>query len=515
MPQQESRVKKSLQNARVNLIFYFLSIILAFFSRKIFLDMLGADFIGLTSTLQNLLGFLNLAEMGIGMAIGYVLYKPLYEHDQNKINEVISVFGYMYSWIGKIILVTGCILACFLPMIFSKTSIDLPVIFFAYFSFLFSSLIGYFYNYKQTLLGADQKNYVVTAYFQTATIIKTLIQMAMAYYFNSYYLWIAIEIAFAILYSFILNWKINQVYPWLKSEIRQGRRLFKKYPEIIKYTKQLFIHKISSFAQFQIVGLLIYAFTTVKLVAYYTNYTLIIDKIFLFLNNFLSSTSAGVGNLIAEGNKSKIIEIFKEFLSLRYICAGIVCTCLIFLIKPLIILWLGEQYLLSNTATAIIIISSFFSLTNGNVLDQFIFGFGMFNDVWSSITNIIINIGASIICGYMWGLEGVILGGLISTFLIRCIWKPYFLYHWGFKISIFQYIQTITHYTILISLSFAGTYLLLKIINYGNTESFVDFILYSLMVFSIITTLQLTLFFSTVKQSRGLLKRILNVVQKN
>ena len=59
---QESRVRKSLLNARVNLIFYFLTLALSFFSRKIFLDTLGADFVGLTGTLQNLLGFLNLAE---------------------------------------------------------------------------------------------------------------------------------------------------------------------------------------------------------------------------------------------------------------------------------------------------------------------------------------------------------------------------------------------------------------------------------------------------------------------
>jgi len=109
----------------------------------------------------------------------------------------------------------GIVLACFLPLIFPNTEFEMGIIFFAYFSFLASSLIGYFANYKQTLLGADQKNYVVTAYFQTATIIKTLIQMASAYYTGSYYLWVAIELTFGIIYSFILNWKINQVYPWL------------------------------------------------------------------------------------------------------------------------------------------------------------------------------------------------------------------------------------------------------------------------------------------------------------
>ena len=73
---------------------------LAFFSRKIFLDSLGADFVGLTGTLQNLLGFLNLAEMGIGAAIGYVLYRPLFEQNKEKINEIISVLGYMYRLVG-------------------------------------------------------------------------------------------------------------------------------------------------------------------------------------------------------------------------------------------------------------------------------------------------------------------------------------------------------------------------------------------------------------------------------
>ena len=230
MPQQESRVKKSLLNARVNLIFYFLTLILSFFSRKIFLDTLGADFVGLTGTLQNLLGFLNLAELGIYTAIGYVLYKPLFEHDETKISEIVSVLGYLYKWVGFIILGAGIVLACFLPLIFPNTEFEMGIIFFAYFSFLASSLIGYFANYKQTLLGADQKNYVVTAYFQTATIIKTLIQMASAYYTGSYYLWVVIELTFGIIYSFILNWKINQVYPWLRSEVRLGKQLFKNIP---------------------------------------------------------------------------------------------------------------------------------------------------------------------------------------------------------------------------------------------------------------------------------------------
>ncbi|MFR5959044.1 MAG: hypothetical protein ACLUHA_05940 [Bacteroides stercoris] len=68
----ESRLHKSYLNARVNVFFYLVTLFISFFSRKIFLEKLGADFVGLTSTMQNLLGFLNLAELGIGASIGYV-----------------------------------------------------------------------------------------------------------------------------------------------------------------------------------------------------------------------------------------------------------------------------------------------------------------------------------------------------------------------------------------------------------------------------------------------------------
>lgn len=435
----ESRVKKTLLNARVNLIFYFLTLALSFFSRKIFLDCLGADFVGLTGTLQNLLGFLNLAELGIGSAIGYVLYKPLFERNQEKINEIISVMGYLYRWIGFIILGGGLVLACFLPLIFPDIRFELGLVFFAYFSFLASSLIGYFANYKQTLLGADQKNYVVTAYFQTATIIKTLIQMASAYYTGSYYLWVVIELLFGIFYSFILNWKINQVYPWLRSEVRQGKLLFKKYPEVMKYTKQLFVHRIGVFAQWQTVPFLIYTYSNLQMVAFYGNYTIITDKISLLVNNLTESTTAAVGSLIAEGDKQKILKIFWELFFIRMYIAAVVVYSIYVCIEPFISFWIGSQYILSKSVLIILCINIFINQTNGTT-GQFIFGYGMFRDTWVPLAQFITCIIFSCLLGSYYGLLGVLIGNTLSLFIYIYVWKPYFLFRWGFKTSILIYI---------------------------------------------------------------------------
>lgn len=505
---QESRVRKSLLNARVNLIFYFLTLALSFFSRKIFLDTLGADFVGLTGTLQNLLGFLNLAELGIGSAIGYVLYKPLFDHDETKINEIISVFGYLYRWIGKIILIAGCILACFLPLIFPNTEFDLGLIFFAYFSFLASSLIGYFANYKQTLLGADQKNYVVTAYFQTAAIIKTIIQMALAYYTGNYYLWVIVELSFGIIYSFILNWKINQVYPWLKSEVSQGRILFKKYPEVMKYTKQLFVHKISAFVQFQISPFLIYLFVSLQTVAFYGNYTLIIDKMNQLLNNLFGSVSAGIGNLIAEGNSQKVIQIFWELMAMRFFIVGIAIFGFYQLMSPFILLWLGEEYVLPKSILILLLIINFFiSLSKGT--DSFLYGYGLFNDTWAPVSESIIYIIVALIGGYYCGLIGVIWGSTISLFIIVGMWKPYFLFVKGFKQNVCLYwVEWIKYVAILVVSITLCTEVIQKDVSIRTTSWF-DFIQDSLLIMFLFSTTYAIFMYVLSKSFRHILKRLL------
>ena len=274
----DSRTQKTFLNARVNFIFYFLTLIISFVSRKIFLSNLGDDFIGLTGTLYNILGFLNLAELGISTSIAFLLYKPIFAKDQQQINEIISVFGFIYSVIGKVILSIGIIISCFIPLIFGKTTLPLGIIYFAYYAFLSSSLFSYFINYKQILLGADQRNYVITGYYQSSLIVKNLLQLIICYYSHNYYIWVGIELIFSILYCILLNWKIYQVYPWLKADLKLGKKLFKKYPEIVTKTKQVFVQRIAFTILTQTTTPLIYAYSTLQTVALYGNYMILIEN---------------------------------------------------------------------------------------------------------------------------------------------------------------------------------------------------------------------------------------------
>lgn len=504
----ESRVHKSLLNAKVNLVFYFITLLLSFFSRKIFLECLGDEFVGLTGTVGNLLNFLNLAELGVGTAIGTVLYKPLFERDREKINEIISVFGYIYRIIGLCILGAGVLLSLFLPLIFPDTPFGFPLIYFLYYSFLASALIGYFANYKQNLLGADQRNYVVTAYFQTANLIKTVIQMTLIYYIRSYFLWISIELLFGVVYSVILNWKIRQVYPWLSSDIKEGKHFNRNYPLIMKYSKQLFIHKLGTLVQLQIKPLLIYAFVSLKVVAFYGNYALIVEKLAALVNNVLGSTSAGVGSLIAEGDRRKMKQVFWELLALRYYIAGVLVFALFYLANPFIVLWVGPEYVLDTTVLILILCETFILQTRG-VVDQFNSGFGLFSDVWAPGAEIVISLSVAFIGGHYLGLAGVLSGSVVSMFLIVVLWKPCLLYLKGFREPVLPYWVTVGKYLLVLGLS----WVLVRVVVIGQLTispagGYLSWLLYALAVTLPYVLLSFVLMYGCSPGMRDLSKRL-------
>lgn len=509
--QQESRVKKSLLNARVNLIFYFLTLALSFFSRKIFLDNLGADFIGLTGTVGNLMGFLNLAESGVSAAIAVVLYAPLFEHNEHKIKEIVSVLGYLYHTIGKIILGGGLVLACFFPLIFPNAEIGLPIIYLTFFSFLGSALIGYFINYKQVLLSADQRNYVVAAYSQSANVVKILLQMALAYYTGNYVLWVLVEFSFGILYSFILNWKIKQVYPWLITEIKKGKVLCREYPDVMKYTKQLFIHNLGNVAYTQVTPFLVYAFASLQAVAYYGNYTLITSKFTSLLGNFLGGTNASVGNLVAEGDKDKILKVYWELTCLRFVFVGIVVFAMYNLLPPFIALWLGEEYVMSHALLVLVLISFVLSIIRG-VTDDFLYAYGLFGDVWAPFVEAIILIVVAIIGGRIWGLEGTLLGSIISSVIIIYIWKPYYLFKKGFKLSVWLYWCEFSKFLLVISVSFYLSKILLDAfpLHFSIYTNWLDLFIYAIILVILLTLVLGTFLLVTTNSMKNLLCRLKN-----
>lgn len=468
------------------MLFYFITLALSFFSRKIFLDYLGANFVGLTGTLGNILGYLNLAELGVGAAIGFNLYKPLQQNNREEIINLISIFGYYYRNIGLIVLGAAIVVSLFIPLIFGNTSFNYLLIFFAFYSFLISSLLGYFNNYRSVIFDADQRNYMIAMYSQSFNVLKTLLQMASAYYLQNLYLWVAIELIFGIIYTLVLNWRISVVYPWLKCSIARGKKEAATHPNILKSTKQIFIHKIKDFILNQSDQLWIFLFASLKMVAYYGNYVLLAGKITALFNTALASSGAAIGNLVAEDNKQRILTVFWEIMAVRYFIAGIVCFCLLILINPFISIWLGDEYILSDAILIVFLITQFISSTRGTI-DNFNHAYGHYNDIWSAWAEGILTIVFTLFFGFKYGLLGILIAKVLTFLPIVVVWKPMYLFRDGFKIKWFTYWTKVFMYFIALGVCGLFAKLCLSLVTFNPAQNLLMWLIYAALCFAVFT----------------------------
>ena len=432
------RVHKSMLNAEVNIIFYFLSLFLTFFSRKIFLDCLGAEFIGLTNMLMNIMSYLSVAELGIGLSISYFLYKPLQEDNHEKINEVMSMLAYLYRCIGFIIGGIGLIISLFFPWWFDNLGTGLFLVYFAFYSFLASSMTGYIFNYKNILVGANQKQYLVSAFFQSIAIVQSLVQIILAYYYRNLYLWVVVGLVFTIIGVIIFNYRIRQLYPWLQINLAEGRKNLKKYPDVLKKTRQIFARKIKDLILYRSDDIFVGSFVSVTAVAFYSNYTMITYKLIYLLNILSDGFSAGIGNLLAEGNEKNIIKVFWELTAFRFLIIGIVIFSLIMFFQPFITCWLGAEYRLDDSIVYLLILHIFI-FQQSILVYKFIESSGLFGDVWMSWLELVVNLAVTIMLAPYYGIAGILLGKIISLFGVNFFWKPYYLFSQGFHKSVWVF----------------------------------------------------------------------------
>ena len=476
------RVHRSIMNIKVGMLFYVLSLFLAFFSRKIFLDCLGAEFIGLTGMLRNIMGYLNVAELGIGTSIVYFLYKPLQEDNHEKINDVISMLAFLYRCIGGIILAGGIFISIFFPWWFGNLETGLPLTYFAFYSFLLSSAAGYIFNYKNLLVSANQRQYMVSAYFQTIGIIQSIVQILLAWYYRNLWLWVIVGLVFTIIGITIFNIRIRQIYPWLNINLKKGRKNLKKYPEILKKTRQIFVQRIKDFILYKSDEILVGAFVSVIKVAFYGNYTIVINK-FLHLVNILSDgLSAGVGNLLAEGNEKNIMKVYWEMTAARFFILGVIIYSLLLFLQPFIGFWLGNEYELDEVIVYLLILNLFFRLQPAAVY-IFIGASGLYSDIWAAWTELILNLSVTLLLAPTYGIVGILLGKIISFSLISVFWKPYYLFTQGFHKSVWEYWRGMTPYYILFAIFTILSLLLKNAIIDQHAQSFVLLIIFGIIIF--------------------------------
>lgn len=508
-----SRLALTLKNAWISLVFHFVYIVIQFYSRNIFLDNLGDEFIGIVGTLKSILQFLNLSELGIGAAVGFSLYKPIYEKNEEKINEIIGYLGFLYKRIGLFVLSAGIFLIIFFPYIFDDTNISLSIIIFLFFSLLTSNLLSYFFAYHVFLMEADQKGYMNITINQSVFVLRLALQCLVLIYFESVVLWIFLELATPFIYIFILRKKIKKTYPWLNFKFKTTKEVRQRNVELLKKIKQLSLHKIGGFVSNGTDNIVIFAFINPATVAFVGNYQLIMNNIHTLVSQFFNGTNASVGNLVAENDIKSMMKVFWEMMALRFFLAGCAALLLFIGFDELITIWIGERYLMSQNVL-IALISIFFILQVRNPVDVYIQAYGLYADVWAPIAQSIINLVFSILFVIKFGVIGIFIGTLISQATIIMIWRPYYLFTKGFQISYLKYwIGFCSHIVYLLTAVFVF-YLLIDFLNFDATSSLLYLLLKLLRLGIIFFTIYFLILLGFSKGFRDLINRFIYFIRQ-
>ncbi|MBR0139221.1 MAG: hypothetical protein IJM17_02920, partial [Firmicutes bacterium] len=80
-----TRSQNSINNAAITVGSTFINFLLTFINRTVFIRVLSTEYLGLGGLFSNILSFLSLAELGIGQAMNFALYRPIREGDSEKL----------------------------------------------------------------------------------------------------------------------------------------------------------------------------------------------------------------------------------------------------------------------------------------------------------------------------------------------------------------------------------------------------------------------------------------------
>ncbi len=416
-----TRLKMTAKNAFWSYFSMGISFILQFISRTVFIYFLGEGYLGINGLFTNILGVLSFAELGIGTAINFSLYKPVADHDVEKIKSYMYYYKWAYRFIALVICILGIILIPFLDLLVKDPG-DVGNIKVYYCIYLFNTVTSYFVSYKYSLVNAEQKNYIYTnlnLIINASTIVVQILSLLIWKNFLIYLLTAAI---FGLIQKIFISAYFNKLYPFLKDE--KSEKLTKKEKKtLFNKVKALTIHKIGDVSVHQTDNIIVSAFVSTKMVGLLSNYNLIINTVSSCINILFNSVTGSLGNMIATETKEYQYKVFKQYRFIGFWFYGFTAIALAVLMTPFITLWIGDKMVV-DALTINLIVLNYYMIGQRICLNNIKSAAGVFEpDKYVALLQAVVNLVASIFFVQLIGLPGVYVGTIIQGTLSSVL-KP-------------------------------------------------------------------------------------------
>lgn len=482
----KSRTENTIKNMKFAFACQILSTLFSFFCRTIFIKKLGAEYLGLNGLFTNILTILSFAELGIGDAIIFSMYKPIAEDNKEKIKSLLNLYKKAYIRIGSVIMIIGVALAPFIKYIIADAPQIHESITIIYLMYVFNTASSYFFIYRQSIITANQKAYIITFYSTVYLLIINVLQIIGLLVFSNFYLYLGIQICVTFLGNGFISYKSKKMYPYTTE--KNIEKLSKKEIEDISTNIiSLFVYKAGSVVLNGTDNILISALIGVKTVGICSNYLLIISTVNTIMSKIRSAFAASVGNLNATESPYKKKKIFEKlFFGFGWLY-GLFAVGLFCLGNEAVSLWLGSEYVITDM-TLLALVINFYVM--GVHYPAFLFRttLGLFKDgriapIIASIVNVVLSI---VLAQYL-GVVGIFIATPIARILGMGMFDPILVYKKGFNSNFIEYYRVYLKYAILDS---AICFLCKYLVGLLNITNIFTLVLGVLIVFLTYNTLR-------------------------
>lgn len=407
-------LKVLLKNSITSVGCQFIILVISFITRGIFLRYIGVEILGLSSTLSTLIGALSLADLGFQVAIVYRLYRPLATDSVEEIVDILNIFKMVYRIIGCFILLAGILMLPFIKFFIKDIDITIEV-YLIFYLLIINSAISYFLSYKQTLLYADQKNYLVKYIEMIARIFFGTLKIGIIMTTKNYYLYLIASIIETVVINVSVHVICIKIYPYLCKKKIDRTLLFR----IITDVRDVFTAKISNYIYSSTDNMVISTVISTVTVGYLVNYTMLISQLKILLNAMLAPIVPYIGQRLSlSSNQKSNLIAFKVYSHVRYICACLVIVPTFVLIDTFIGFSYGEQYVLNRQYLILLVIDFYI-----NIVYAPCYEYNNANGAFKKERNVmlmgaVMNCFTSIVLALKIGLSGVFVGTVITQIFL-------------------------------------------------------------------------------------------------
>lgn len=425
--------RKSLLNVLVSVGFKILTMVAVIFTRRLLIDTCGNEMNGLNALYISIIGILSVAELGVGSAITFCMYKPIVEGNSRQVSALYHLFRRIYLVIGMIVLITGLLLTPFLKYFardYALLDVNLHTTFLL---MLVSVVISYFFGAKSALIDAYKNNYITNAIFSGGLLFQYALQIIVLLVTKSFTWYLFCKIVSVVLQWLVTSWvtrrKFSSIISDHQSVDQETRRT------LIRSIKAMFMHKIGNLLVNSADSTIISIFVGVIALGEYSNYTTIQSSMMSVIALVFSSLTSVFGHVYASQSKEITRKYSEMFHLLNFVVGTVFYLGYYAIIDNLIAILFSPELIISKSISFVITLNGFVQFMRHSTLAFRDATGAFYNDRWKPLAEGIMNIVLSVLLVQKIGVTGVIAATIVTNLVLCHVIEPYVLYKNSFSAS--------------------------------------------------------------------------------